>query len=467
MNRSMLVREVADLANAYLGRGVRIPNVESVAPDERIRNIEELLVRYFVMTGINQGNDQFDPAIEQTDPDVIPFVRKLPGRIKRIKITTEQEVEIGRGEIRGRVDWQETIKTRQYRGSFDDALFVYRRTNHQVQTAENVVLATLIDRIYSIVANQLEYAREHPSKYEWLRTWIEPDSELWHSVEELKFQNKYISQIEVHDGPVPEAVLQDVATARSPLYREAAKLLRQYQNYSNGKYTEADLRKLFNTLFVGPEGTDELFELYWGYKLLTPYDERTLKPITDSSRDIARWSHDGAEYRLRFRSTGSRPPEFFIALEDADDELEILDSAHPDQETYLQRRRAAIDRAADAKRDLLGKSGVERTFWSGEPDLLLTKRDQETNDLLAVFVGEVKYTDSERHSAIADRTAEGLGELAEYMELIRDRSSEYLATTTNTTTIKGAVFVPAFDPDQSVKENIQVITFGEKLDRPL
>lgn len=467
MKKDDIVRDVAELANAYLGRGVRIPDIESVAPDDQIRSIEDLLVRYFVLTGIDQERTEFEPSIEQSSPDVIPFVGKLPGRIKRVKITTEPEVEISRGEIQGHVDWQKTVKTRQYRGTQDDTLFAVRQTNEQVESIENQVLATLIHRIHAVIANQFEAARKNEEQYQWLERWIAPDSNLWTTIKRLKYQNPVISRIEVDERPISDTVLQEVKTARSPLYREAAKLLERYQKYSRGEYSESELRQLFNTLFVGPAAKDELFELYWGYKILTPYDERKLETITGTSRELARWAEDGAVYRLQFRSTGSDPPTFHIPLTDMNAELATLDDIFPGGSSYLQRRRKSVNSAADAKEEMLGKSNVERSVWSGEPDLLLTKWDNESEELRGVFVGEVKYTDSNDPSRVADRASEGLEELTEYMELLRDSTGNYLASDDSSIPVSGAVFTPPFEPEKDDLKNIKIVTFGEEVGRLL
>jgi hypothetical protein len=448
-----------------LGRGARIPNVDSISPENRIHGIEDLLVRYFILTGIDNQSSKLDPASEQSSPEIIPFVKKLPGRIKRIKITTERELETTRGEVRGPIDWQETVKTRQSRGAMDHSLFVYGQTNREIQTTENIVLATLIDRIYSIVANELSAARKHPEKYAWLEPWISDESRLWKTIEQLKFQNPYISQIHIEEKPISGRDIQEVKSARSPLYRESAKLLERYQNYKSGEYSRAELRGLFNTLFVGPEAMDELFELYWAYKILTAYPAPTLEAVTGATREVARWTESGNEYRLHYRSTGSEAPYFFIGIDDAREELEILDQEISDKASFLQRYRTAIDKAADAKSELLGKKSVERAFWRGQPDILLTKRDTETEVMLGVFIGEVKYTDSTNHSTIQNRAAEGIDDLTEYMELIRDSLGEYVSRKGGETYVRGAAFTPPFDPVEKKKGNLQIITFGEEMQR--
>lgn len=465
LDRENLVQEVADLASTYLRQGVKIPNVESVSPDDRIRDIEDLLIRYFVITGIDRLNDEVNPTHEQQSPDVVPFVKKLPGRINRLKSTTEQRIEVKRGAIDGRIDWQETIQTRSRRGTIDRGLFACQRNNDYVEIAENEVLATLVERIHSTIADRFERAGDQSNDYQWLEGWTRPDNPLWVTIRRLHLDNPYLSKIQVSDRPVSGTTIEEVKRARSPLYRESAKLLERYQRYSRGEFTDEELSTLFNSLFVGPKGTEELFELYWGYKIVSAYENRTLVPITGRSNEIASWKDCEAEYRLYYRTSSVDPPAFHVPVRAANEEIEALDSSFPKENTFTQRYHFAVGRSADAKEEILGKTRVRRSLWSGEPDLLLTKRDRSTDELLEVFLGEVKYSDSSDPRTISDRAARGIDELTEYMELLRDSNGEYIARPDSPVVVKGGVFTPTFEPKKSTSGGIQIFTYGDDIDQ--
>lgn len=466
LEKRELVNEVASLASAYLGRGIKIPDVDCVDPDDRIRDISDLLVRYFVITGINQVDERLEPSSEQASPEVVPFVKKLPGRIKRIKTATDREIQIQRGTIEGRIDWQETIETRSLRGTTDRTLFACRRIDERVETPENQVLATLIDRIYKIIDQHFESAQDSPGSYSWLKDWIDSDSALRLTVERLKFDHPYISEIDVEERPISGSKLEKVKSARIPLYREAAKLLERFQRYDRGEYTDDDLHGLFNSLFVGPDGRAELFELYWSYKLLHAYDEHIRNPITGSSNVLAHWDESGHEYRLHYRSTGDSPIQFSVPIDDAKQEIEILDRHCSNGATYTQRFREAKERTADIKEEALGKTGVQRNFWKGEPDILLTKRDEVSDELKNVFLGEVKYSESGAPTKVENRASSGIEELMEYIELVRDSKGRYLSSTDSPVRVEGAVFTRDFEPKQSSSQGIRIVTYDDDLDRP-
>ncbi|PSQ48044.1 hypothetical protein BRD19_07840 [Halobacteriales archaeon SW_7_65_23] len=445
LNKRELARDVADLANTYLGKGTRIPAVETISPEDRIRNIEELLLRYFVVTGIDMADGDVSPSVEQPSPDVMPFVRKLPGRIRRIKTTTEPQIDIQRGRIEGRIDWQETIKTRARRAPNDQQLFASRQTDERIETQENRVLATLIDRIHRILDERLEDARESPEEYRWLSGWVGTDSPLWTTILRLKYDNPYLSQIAVDADPISGATLEEVKEARTPLYREAAKLLDRYQRYHREEYDEDDLRDLFNQLFVGPEEVHELFELYWAYKLVEVLGDGHLIPITGNMNEIAHWELNGSEFQLFTDATGTDLTNFYIPLRSVAEEKSVLDREFPNGGTFTQRYWTASDRAGTLKEEVLEMRGVEREFYSGRPDLLLIESDIESGALQEVFVGEVKYPTSDRRKVQRKRVAEGLNQCVEYVELVRDEAGEYLSPRTDERMVTGAVFLPPLD----------------------
>ncbi|PSQ23227.1 hypothetical protein BRD06_09435 [Halobacteriales archaeon QS_9_67_15] len=312
-----------------------------------------------------------------------------------------------------------------------------------------------------------EITNQRESPYSWLDPWLGADSRLWRTVERLRFQNPHLSEIDIDEQSIPTRTLEEVRTSRLPLYREAAKLLEWYQRYSRGECDEAELRDLFNTLFVRPKEVSELFEIYWAYKLVETFEERRLQPMTGSSNVVAQWDTNEAIYTLRYRSSSSDPPCFYISLEDAEGEKSLLDQAIPDGTTFTQRYYASIERAATMKEELLGSSGVQRSLWSGEPDILLTKRSLESAGLQAVFLGEVKWAESGRQKAIASKAAEGIEELCEYRELLTDGNGSYLASTNQSVQIEAAVFTRDFAPEGNRSRQTQLITYGDDIKRPI
>jgi len=75
---------------------------------ERLQDLETILKIHFVLS------DQ-----------VVEFIEQLPRRVRRIKTESKKEVIKRRGEVRGKINWDKTL--RQQTSSQDDSLFVCQK----------------------------------------------------------------------------------------------------------------------------------------------------------------------------------------------------------------------------------------------------------------------------------------------------------------------------------------------------
>jgi len=470
-----LLEDVADLVNTYLKGEVRVPDVRTEDPESNIERMETLLIRYFIFSGIDnvEPADIMDPTREQEDPQVVPFVRRLPGRVQRIKTTTKPNTEIARGRVEGKIDWQKTAEERSRRGTTEDGLFVCRHVNDEIQTLENEILATLVDRIHSTVEEVYGKIGDDDDgdddEERWHEGWRKEDGSLRQIIEEIKFDNPYISEVDVEETPLSTEKISSVKQARTPLYREAAKLLDRYQRYRRGECDEDELIDLFNQLFVAEEDTSKLFEVYWGYKLLSGYKDRKLKPLLseDDSNLMAKWSSSEYEYRLSYAAIDDKGGvEQSISVDDIKEELETLSEKDFGKKTYLEMKEEAVSLEEGLKGELLGIS-PQLNIWSGVPDLFLSKREADSNELRGVFVGEVKYSEKTSDSYISSRASDGVGDLSEYMKLLRHQG-EYISEK-DEISLMGGVFTRDFEPEKrkSEDENVFIYTYGDDVEPPV
>ncbi|MDB2239155.1 hypothetical protein [Halorubrum ezzemoulense] len=154
-----LVQDIADNFQTYLRKGVRFDRViGSAHTDLDIDDIETLLRIHFVLTDAD-GN--------QSKVGVLDFMRQLEDRIRQMKTTTSPESFQYRGEIRGQIDWQGTVKTRARAGRLDEPIFVCTQPEEHYNIDENLVLKRLLSVIHEIVTDDLAYALENPAGYDW------------------------------------------------------------------------------------------------------------------------------------------------------------------------------------------------------------------------------------------------------------------------------------------------------------
>ena len=77
--------------------------------------------------------------------DVMEFIKKLTKRIRKIKTSTDKTNRNFRNEVRGRVNWQDTIKERCKHNYADETLFVWEETDKDFNIKENLVLKKIVD----------------------------------------------------------------------------------------------------------------------------------------------------------------------------------------------------------------------------------------------------------------------------------------------------------------------------------
>lgn len=450
-----LLDAVADDFHTYLRRGVRFDQVIGSAHAElNIDDIETLLRIHFVLTETKADGEV----------GVVNFVRELEDRVRRVKTTTAPQSQEYRGEVRGRIDWQKTVKSRARRGRLDEPVFVCSEPEEHYNIDENIVLKRLLTVIYEIVTEDLEYARENPEGYEWLSAWTssigDPDRHAESATEVLERvyeRNVYLQRIDVEEDAVTERMIESVKRSRSAFYREAAELLGQYRQLMRHELDTEEAREILNHTLIAPEKAEELFELYWVFSVLNEFDSaqyRVLADWRDRSSAVAEWEQKGSRYVLSHNSTG----EALTFRERIADE-----TIEPDG--YLYRLSKVLEEWNSLSEELLGR-GQSDSLWGGRPDIVLERFEQDEDGewmLDDVLIGEVKYTQDVEYAAT------GLRELLEYMAFVRhaDESGEYVEETEHileSVAVRGLLFTD--DLDHETGETSDGVRLVEYPDSP-
>jgi len=381
-----IIEEIADKLIIYLKEGTISTRSFLDKIDLQVNNMEELLRLHFLL-----------------QEKVKKFIMELPWRIRNIKTSTEKINRQRRNEVRGRINWQETLKSRYNQNYQDDTLFTCEQTDKNFNIKENIVLKKLLSIIRNIIVTELE---GRPADYEWLDAWLGSRA-LATSLENLYQRNIYLNRIDIQETRVTDRMIQDTKNSRSEIYRAAAELLEKYREIivrEGWKDDSAELISLLKNTFIKPEKESVLFELYWVMKLLEHNAERKncqLELIENRSSIVARWQEEaGKEYTLYHDGGGSRNLSWTLTL----DEFE-----EPASE-YLQRRVESRRKARKFSR--IFNEPLSNNLWSGRPDIVLEARSKE-GKLEKVIIGEVKYT------ALASTARTGLKELMDYCQLLR------------------------------------------------
>jgi hypothetical protein len=437
-----LLDEIGDDFCNYLNRGLNPKSFTAkVEPSLNIPNLQRLLDIHFLISDKVQA-----------------FVEQLPRRMRRISTSTSSEKETTRGEIRGRISWNDTVKHRYSTNPDDNSTYVCDRRERDYNTDENRVLKTLLKHLNRILDENETLVET--DDLEWFEDWT-GDGELLSTFRDTWRRNIHLRNIHIRDVTVTSRMITTARNSRKALYREAGKLLTRYRQLKNHNVDPEHAHKLLKDTFIKPNRDEVLFELYWVVRLIRHYSNRddvsdlNFRLIEPGTNKIATWNDPDHEYHLYHNSTGS------FRLHETFDRERVQLNKLPDG--YLYRTGQVIDKfeqLTDRKQD---------TLWGGRPDLLVEKyrhKQDKDNDMPdQVIIGEVKYTDRDEYAM------QGLRELLEYMAFLRTQSEKYYTDqdgVLDTPDVTGLLFSDAetfalSNPDQ----NVNVLTGPDKIHQVL
>ncbi|MGF3106085.1 hypothetical protein [Rossellomorea sp. DUT-2] len=380
-----LLEEISGFLHGYLKAGKVKLNSFISKMNTNISNIEQLLTIRFLLR-------------EETKE----FVKELPTLIKRFKTTTILENETYYGEVRGQIDWAQTIKERVERNPKDKIVYSINENIRSYNTPENLVLKELLRILYNVLFKD-NYIKGFENR-EWFAEWQGIKSYLAHTYK----KNIYLQRVDSFS--VSDRIIEKTLSHRNKLYRNAAKLLASYRKLMNGKYSEQDIKNVLQETFIAPDKIDLLFELYWVIQLIKSNTDESQLHLMDGSQNlVASWDTESYIFKLYHDSTGSGKVKFSISID------EISDSSN----AYLNRKYQSFTRANILAYELFGRSTSD-FLWQGRPDFLLEVSDRQTSKIVKIIIGEVKNTSR------IDYAITGLEELLDYLHLVKDSKGDYI-----------------------------------------
>lgn len=380
-----LLEEISGYLHGYLKAGkVRVNSFLSKM-NVNIANLEQLLTIRFLLQG-----------------QTMTFVNDLPALLTRFKTTTTMQNETYVGEVRGQINWPETIKERLAQNYKDNTIFSTNENVRSYNTPENLVLKELLHLLYTILYKD-RYIKGFENA-EWFLDWQQLKVNVKHAIQ----NNIYLQRVK--SAPIPDRIILKTLRHRNRLYRDAARLLFSYRKLTRGDYSEEDLQTLLRETFIVPDNVDVLFELYWIIQLMKQNTDESQLHLLDGSQNlVASWEKNDHLYRLYHDSTGSGDIQFRISLS------EIAGTNDP----YLRQTYQSISKAKELAQTFFNHKTTD-FVWRGRPDFLLEVHCKRTSKLVNVFIGEVKHTNR------VDYALTGLEELLDYIHFVKNRKGEYL-----------------------------------------
>jgi hypothetical protein len=195
-------------------------------------------------------------------------------------------------------------------------------------------------------------------------------------------------------------MLNSARRSRQALYTEAFTLYDRYRRLLSGAYHDADISALLKDTLVVPERLPRLFELFCVFRLLRGLRAQAFKlqPIESGASQLAILEDEQQTIDVYHDQTGSL--SFRVPLS----ELDGVDADYVERVRHAQQQHQKLTQA------FLGNR-TETSLFHGRPDFVIEVYDSTSKDeLTAVVVGEIKYSDS--HQTFT----RGLEELLKYIE---------------------------------------------------
>lgn len=463
------------------------PIVRDVTPDDAIEDLPDLRAYQFLSTGTEtDANERAEVNISEaaaattTDLDtpvgVRDFLCLLGDRLRTIDTAVTRKPRRSDDGIRGRIDWQRTLKSRAETGQQGGSRYVCRVQDDSTISARNRVLLDLLLELRTL-AQQYQEDRSIEGFPEWLRGWERRGR--FRTVIDDALSSIHFSGVDVESVTATE---RDVFTTRGDrdlLYREAAALSSCLREIRYGDSHDGAAEIFGMDVFLpdqNDEGESTIYELYWHFELVDSFASAGgVRPINLAGGDdlVASWvsEDDNSRYLLFHDWDGT-------AAVDGGEDVEYLQFAPPDA------------RADDGPPHPTTQPGYTHQAWrqlrdrglgkkfrdeDGTPDMVLIQLDMETEETIVdgVFVGEVKHTDS------AHTVDEGLAQLAEYGAFVKigdgaefagETNSGYLATESgllDNERVELGLFVSSQHQVAEEPDGIQLSWFDGGVDRPL
>jgi len=410
-----LLEEVAAYLHTYLKAGTMKLDSFSKKIHHQIDDFEKLFIIRFL-------------AKEETKA----FVARLPILLRNFKTTTSVQKEVNIAEVRGAIDWEETIRLRSQQNYRDKLTFVTSENRRSYDTQENLVLKESLMVLYHYLFKEPYVARFFEQAY--FKEW----KELRKHLSDALRQNVYLKRVSQID--VSDRMIQNTRKHRNPLYRQAASLLARYRQFMRGHFDQAELEALLRETFIMPHEVEVLFELYWVIQVMKRHTETsTLHLIDGRGNLVASWEDHTYHFELYHDSDGPADLTWSVHTK------ELLEN----ENTYTKKLYDIHQETKVLSRHLFNR-GKSDLHWQGRPDILLVKRRKETDKIESLTIGEVKYSNN------LATVSNGLHELVTYMHLLKDKGAY-----NEKIDVKGLLCIKDMDLAKDRLDKVEVLTPGK------
>lgn len=408
-----MIEEIKEELVLYFRKGMINPLAAFDFPEFQFNDLTNLLKIHFLLT-----------------KEVEEYILNLEQNIRMIKNSTKLEKNLHHGEVRGRIDWNKTMEYRANTFYGDHTKFISDNVDKLYSTKENIILKKTVSLLYHIIHHELKMDQFYE------RDWYKNGEKYSHILSYLYKSNVYIKKIAIDQVKITNKMIQDVLKSRNKLYRDSAQILKLYRDIM--AMEEKQMEDLFAATFIELKNINEVFEFYSIFKYMRgKFNPSYVKYNMIGINEKCLAKIDDGEYRYKIYHNRTAKEYLNFAY--------TIDEVNSSESLFVNRKVESFEEKAVIYEQLAGKK-MNENYWSGRPDLIIIQLDQEDN-LESIELGEVKYTDDTNYMY------QGLGELLDYIYLVRDQKENYLESDL----IRGLLFIDNINLNQYKFDNIQII----------
>lgn len=302
--------------------------------DLLLEEIKEFLHLYFFKGSISnnpnkQIEDLFDLSKDDLDKlkaihfllsdEVKNLVEIMPTLMRNLSHSTRKETEEFRGQIKGQIDWNKTLKERMSQGFDDKSLFICQPPSKYYDLEENQLLKFLLNKIISLKNNFVDFIALTELDVEKIDSsdWQKKVSNIYQiakkTLKKVYFDD--ITSIKV----VKSKHLRKTYKNRNQLYHRVAKAYILYEDLFvlEDKFV---LRDLVENRLIKAADPDKLYEIYVFFNLIKALPESKDLSLLYSGNDYSVKSQIGdVGITVYYQKT----PQY---LREESEYLEILDN---------------------------------------------------------------------------------------------------------------------------------------------
>lgn len=266
-----------------------------------LEEIKEFLHLYFFKGSISKNPNQqiedlFDLSKDDLDrlkaihfllsDEVKDLIEILPILMRNLSHSTRKETEEFRGQIKGRIDWNQTLKTR-YAKRFDDkSLFICQPPSKYYDLEENQLLKFLLNKIIYLKKDFIDFFALSEFDIEKIDSsdWQERVSNIYQMAKKT-LKKVYFNDI-TSIKTVKSKHLRKAYKNRNQLYHRVAKAYILYEDLFIAE-DENVLRDLVESRLIKAADSDKLYEIYVFFNLIKALPESKDLKLLYSGNDYA------------------------------------------------------------------------------------------------------------------------------------------------------------------------------------